>query len=60
MTKAERFFKIYANLPLPLRNEIIVVIDGEPINWRVAHLEISNKTTLGETILGKLEALKII
>ena len=60
MTKAEKFFKVYANLPLPLRSEIIVVVDDEPITWRVAHLEISNKTKLGETILEKLEALKII
>jgi len=60
MVNKEKFFKVYANLPLNLRDEIILVIDDEPITWKVAYLEISNNTKLGEQILGKLEALKII
>lgn len=60
MTNKEKFFKVYANLPLNLRDEVILVIDEEPITWRVAYLEISNNTKLGEQILEKLEALKII
>ena len=60
MVNKEKFFKVYANLPLNLRGEIILVIDDEPITWKVAYLEISNNTKLGEQILGKLEALKII
>ena len=56
----EKFFKVYANLPLNLRGEIILVIDDEPITWRVAYLEISNNTELGKQILEKLEALELI
>lgn len=55
-----RFYKVYNNLPLPLRNEVILVIDGEPISWKVAKLEIDNNTKLGYTIMEKLEALRII
>ena len=57
---AERFIKIYSNLPLNVRKEIVLVIDDEPITWNVAYREIRGKTELGKTILKKLEALKII
>jgi len=64
MDKKERFYKIYNNLPLSLRDEIILVINvndhKEPITWRVAKLYIDEETKLGEDILGKLERLRII
>ncbi len=56
----EKFLKIYANLPLNLRKEIILVLDKEPITWNVVYLEVSNNTEKGSQILKKLEALKII
>lgn len=58
--KKEKFFKVYANLPLNLREEIILVVKDEPITWKVAYLEISNNTKLGDEILEKLEALDLI
>ena len=60
MTSRDKFYKVYANLPLGLREEIVVVIDGQPISWQVAKMEIDNNTQTGEKILNKLEALKII
>jgi len=60
MPKKEKFYKAYSNLPLNLRSEIVMVIDDQPISWKVAKLEIDNNTKLGETILEKLEALRII
>ena len=57
----EKFLKIYANLPLNVRDEIIYVLKGKgPITWNVAYLEIKNNTKLGEEILHKLDDLKII
>ena len=57
----DQFFKIYANLPLNLRSEIVLVLsDRGPITWNVAYTEISNDTKLGELILQKLKELKII
>lgn len=56
----ERFLKIYADLPLNLRKEIILVLDEEPITWNVTYLEVSNNTEKGSQILKKLEVLKII
>lgn len=61
MTDKGRFLKIYANLPVNLRNEIIAVLpDVGPITWNVAYLEISNDTELGKKILEKLSNFKII
>lgn len=59
--KKEKFFKIYANLPLNLREEIVLVLPGRgPITWNVAYLEISGDTPLGEEILEKLAEFNII
>lgn len=60
MTKKENFLKIYANIPMNIREEIILVVDDEPITWKVAKMEIDGETKLGKEILGKLEAMKII
>jgi len=59
--KREKFLKIYANLPLGIRQEIILVLeDGKPITWNVAFIEVEASTPLSEKILEKLEKLKII
>ena len=60
MTAREKFYKVYANLPLGLRSEIVVVIDNQPISWQVAKIEIDNETEIGKQILEKLERMKII
>lgn len=52
--------KIYANLPLNLREEVVLVVDDKPISWNVAYLEVAGETKLGREILEKLEVLKII
>ena len=57
----DKFFKVYANLPINLRDEIILVLpERGPITWNVAYLEISNDTELGNKILQKLAELKIL
>lgn len=60
MVDKGKFFKVYSNLPINLRREIILVIDNEPLTWNVAYLEISEDTPLGKRILEKLEALEFI
>lgn len=57
----EKFLKIYANLPLGARREIIAVLDdNRPITWDVAFIEVDNDTELSKVILNKLEKLQII
>lgn len=55
-----RFMKVYSNLPLNIRSEIILVIDKEPITWNVAYAEIQNKTENGRKILKMLIKLEMI
>lgn len=60
MDKA-KFLKVYSNLPINLRNDIILVLDKKgPITWNVSYIEINNNTKLGDEILKKLAKLKII
>ncbi|MDP4039401.1 MAG: hypothetical protein Q8P57_02375 [Candidatus Pacearchaeota archaeon] len=56
----EIFLKIYANIPLNLRKEIILVLENEPISWNVAFVEVKNNTDKSEIILKELNKLEII
>lgn len=61
MDRKQKFLKVYSNLPLGLRREIILVLEGKgPITWEVAYIEVENDTLLAKTILEKLERLGII
>lgn len=57
----DRFFKVYANLPIGLRDQVILVLpETGPMSWNAAYVEVSNNTKLGDTIVEKLIELKII
>lgn len=56
----ERFARVYANLPMTERVHVVLVIQGEPITWKVAYGHVLHKTPLGEKILKKLTELEII
>lgn len=59
--KKERFLKIYANLPLGVRQEIILVLDdSRTITWDVAFFEVKNDTEFSNVILEKLEKINLI
>ena len=61
MENKDRFLKVYSNLPINLRNKVILVLpDKGPITWNVAFLEINNETELGKVIIDRLIELKII
>ncbi|HTX86749.1 MAG TPA: hypothetical protein VMC41_01620 [Candidatus Nanoarchaeia archaeon] len=61
MGNKEKFLQIYANIPLGIRQEIVLVLDdGKPITWNVAFVEVESDTPLSKVILEKLEKLKII
>ncbi|HEU5114282.1 MAG TPA: hypothetical protein VFT82_00785 [Candidatus Paceibacterota bacterium] len=58
----DKFLKVYANLPLNLRKEIVLdlgKIEG-PITWEVAYREIMAETEMGKKILEKLVQLDFI
>jgi hypothetical protein len=60
MENESRFIKIYANLPVKFREQIVVVIDDRPMTWNAAFLEIKGHTRLGEKVLEKLVRMEII
>jgi hypothetical protein len=55
-----KFLKIYANLPLAAREEVIVVIGDEPMSWNALRIEVENNTPKGLEGLTILSRLKII
>ncbi len=60
MEGAEDFFKVYAGLPMEERNNVVAILDDEPVSWNLAFSEISNNTFNGEKILKILKTLEII
>ena len=58
----EQFLKTYANIPLNLRDEIILLLGDEkrPITWNVAYLEIRENTKASKEILEKLKKMNLI
>lgn len=61
MEGKNRFIKVYSNLPINLRNEVILVLPNiGSITWNVASLEINGETEIGKVIIDKLIELKII
>jgi len=60
LTDANKFFKVYANLPINERKLPVIVIDSEPISWALAYEEIKNETEKGKKILKMLGGLKLI
>lgn len=60
MNLQAKFLQIYANLPLNQRNEIVVVVDNEPLTWNATKIEVENNTDKGREILEKLVTLGII
>jgi hypothetical protein len=59
-TLRENFFKIYANMPLNLRDEIILVFKDKPITWNVAYVEVKANTDVSTQILKELKDLNLI
>lgn len=60
MKNRENFLKIFADLPLGVRKEIILTLDDQPITWNVAFTEVNANTSQSKIILVKLEKLGII
>lgn len=57
----EKFFRVYANLPVGLRDQIVIALpDVGPMTWNAAYVEVNNSTKLGDVIVEKLIELKII
>ena len=58
----EKFLKVYANVPLRLRDDAILLLGDEkkPITWDVAYLEVRENTEASKEILEGLKKLDLI
>ena len=55
-----RFLKVYANLPLGIRRDVIAVIDEQPMSWFACWVEIDNMTEKSKEILEYLVKMEFI
>lgn len=57
----EKFLRTYSNVPIALRDDIILVLeDVGPISWYAVYLEVKNDSELSQKILTSLNELEII
>ena len=56
----ENFLKVYANIPLGLRDDIILVFEDKSLTWNVVYLEVKANTDLSNKILKELKDLNLI
>jgi len=55
-----KFLSLYANVPEPLREQIIAVVNSETYSWYTAKAEILNNTKISRKILLNLVRIKVI
>ena len=55
-----KFLKLVANVHIPLREEIIAVVDNKTVSWNVAYGEVKNDTKNSEEILKHLKQIGLL
>ena len=55
-----RFYKTLANLPLGVRDEIVLVINNQPMTWNVIKIEVDIESKLSKEALKLMNELKLL
>lgn len=55
-----KFLQLFASVPLPLRNEIIALVDSQPVSWSAAYSEIMSNTPKSQVILTHLKQISLL
>ena len=55
-----KFFDTIGRVPIPLRGEIIAVIEDAPVSWAVANAELLNNTPKSKKILEQLRKIGVL
>ena len=55
-----KFMRVYANLPVPERSQVVAIVDEKPYSWDVAYAEISHNNELGNKILKMIKLTGIL
>ncbi len=55
-----KFFRQIASVPIPLKDEIIAVIDDKGVSWNAAYAEIKQDTKNAKIIIQKLKDIGLL
>ena len=55
-----KFFKVFASVPDPLRDEIVVLIGDDSYTWRTANAEIEHNTEKAKMILKQFQKIGVV
>ena len=55
-----RFYKTFANLPLGVRDEIVLVINNQAMTWNVIKLEVDIGSNLSKEALKLMNELRLL
>ena len=55
-----KFLKLVAAVPVPLRTEIIAVVNNSTINWDVAAEEVKRDTLIAKQIIKQLQKVGLV
>ena len=55
-----KFLKLFASVPLPLRDEIIAMTDDQTISWAAAYGEIRQDTDKAQVIIQHLQQIGLL
>ncbi len=55
-----KFLKTFAKIPISLRDEIVAVVDDEPVNWSTTNVEVRGKTKKGDQIVRLMDELGLL
>ena len=55
-----KFYRSYANIPIPLRKEICAVVANEPMTFQVIKIELDNKTDMGRRAVEQMNSVGIL
>jgi len=58
----ERFLRVYGNLPLSLREDVVLTLGEKdiPMTWNAVYFEIKSDSEVSQELLEKLSALGFI
>ena len=55
-----KFLRLFASVPIPLRDQIIALVDKQPVSWSAAYGEISQDTDKAQVILTQLKKIELL
>lgn len=55
-----KFLKLFANVPRPLRKEIIVLVNEMPLSWDTAYGEVQKDTKEAKNLLYHLKKMEVL